>query len=203
MIKINLAKNSGQGGKQEGATVTRNMFDMSRMGGGGGGGFGGIVKLLLIVVLPGALYLYGQNEINKKNAKIGELNKKIGTLTTDIERLAPVADILKDYTAERDKNQEIWEKAQKFGKSRNRGISLLDTMQNIIPQKVWITTLASEKENTRLNAIAFSGEEANNFLKAIEAQGHFKDVVLKSTIDEVTPRAILKRMEVNFRMEAP
>ncbi|QLY24756.1 PilN domain-containing protein [Bdellovibrio sp. KM01] len=199
MIKINLASNqvgtNAALGAQFGDVILED-------GGGSDEARKEALKRLVILLIP-ALGLYGYQEQH-----VPELQARLGSLQTTLSELenynskqaASVAEIKKFKEDEAIIEARI-SALDKISRDRSREIRVIDLMQQVIPEKAWLTKITLNPDRMNVQGLGLSDFEVSQFLEALTKSVFLMDVNLVSSTEVTLDGMILKKFEISAVLE--
>jgi len=90
---------------------------------------------------------------------------------------------------------------KQLSKIRMRELKAFDKIQNIIPDKVWISNLNYKLDKLKIQGQSLADIDVNNFVKSMEKEPHFSDVILRKSTDKKTKLGLVKSFEITCNME--
>jgi len=201
VIRINLMRNRGvdTGHTTEYSEATSFGF------GGGEGGSGdqatAIIKILLLLLVTGALLLYENQNISALNAKFAIIIQKQVKMNTEIQKKQKEADKLQGLQKEIKELRAKVDILRTLSKTRLREIKALDFLQNIIPERVWLTSLIYANEKLTLRGFAVQEENLTDFTSVMESKPYFSDVLLLQAKESKLGSIVSQEFEITSRLE--
>ncbi|MNL16532.1 Fimbrial assembly protein (PilN) [compost metagenome] len=92
---------------------------------------------------------------------------------------------------------------EKISKDRQREIRVLDLVQQLIPEKAWLTRLQINPDKVVIQGLALSDFEVSTFLESLTKSVFLMDVNLVSSSESITDGVSLKRFEISCVLERP
>ena len=90
---------------------------------------------------------------------------------------------------------------------RLQEIKFLDTLQSIIPEEVWLSNFSCNDKKFTMQGNSFSDDRVNEFEKALDRDGRFKNVVLERSLREATTfsgrKGVLNKFVINGYLVEP
>jgi type IV pilus assembly protein PilN len=163
----------------------------------------GLIRLIIIVLAPLALWLYQENTLP---ALISERNSKSQTLMELQEynaKMARSVQEIKKFKEDEAKIQARIDYLDKLSKNRLREIKILDLIQQVIPEKVWLTTVESRSGRLSLSGMAMSDFDISIFMESLAKSVFFVDVNLMSSVETTFDGLDLKKFEILCVTEKP
>ncbi len=149
MIKINLRPD-----------IVKTEGDISEVGDASAGSDiqrKGLVNILVILIIPAALFVYESQVKPEKENKIRTLNAQIAELTSfNNKQSAIVAEISKIEADEKDVEKKI-NAIAKITQGRLSEIKVLDLLQSILPEKMWLQNIEIETVDGKGTQIQIDG----------------------------------------------
>ena len=192
MIKVNLLNNQSQSG--EGVTE----FDIRNDFNDGNGSNRDLLVKVLVLFLPLALLLVFESQsISELRGQLQGLNSQKSTLQAQVAQQGAVA------TKAEAMQLQIKDLERKIGIVRNlskvrlRELKAFDTLQNIIPEKVWLTGINYEDNLMRIKGSALSDEDLTSFVETMEERADFSDVILLRSVEKKNSTGTIKEFLIN------
>ena len=140
-----------------------------------------IVKLFLIVVFTSGLKLYEDSNIAKLQKQRNVINAKISELEVVLKKLQAFSE---ETLESQKKIQNIEKKIQivhQLSKVRLREIKALDSIQSIVPEKVWLSNISYNGSEVTMSGGAIDGSDLASFIEFLEENVLFKNIILKQS----------------------
>lgn len=190
MIRINLAPPEGL-----------------RKAKGGGGGFSlpslpefnfgilfGIVYIVGAVVLGGWYWQVSANETDTAN-RLKKTTEELNTLKAQVGQAGKI----KDQVAELRKRIDA---IQELTKGQERPVLLFDSMADMVPRDLWLTSLEERGNTLRISGIAYSTTAVADFMANLRSSGRFKDVDIVQSRQDITKTPRMVDFQVTCRFES-
>lgn len=200
MIKINLVNASNQGA---GGIV----FE-----GGGPGSVDieiidttiqkqGALRLAMIFAGPLALWGYQQMTIPGLEKQRDQVSSEIAELKDFNTRAERSVLEIKKFKEDEQRIQARISHLDKISKNRTRDIKILELIQQVIPEKAWLTNLEMKSGSLVISGLAMSDFEVSSFMEAMAKSIYFLDVNLLSSAEIVFDGLNLKNFEIKCTIE--
>ncbi|WP_413575626.1 PilN domain-containing protein [Bdellovibrio sp. HCB290] len=199
MIKINLASSQvgtnaamgAQFGDGEGGEIL--VSDETRKE---------AIKRLLVALIPViGLYVYQEQHIPQLQAQLGSLQTTLRELEDyNSKQAASVAEIKKFKEDEAVIEARI-SALDKISRDRYREIRVMDLLQQVIPEKAWLTQINLNPEKMNVQGLGLSDFEVSQFLEALTKSVFLMDVNLVSSTEVTVDGMILKKFEISAVLE--
>ena len=201
MIKINLLKNRGEQTKRSSGTQINYETSIDSVGQEGGGGSGGatkdtVVKIVVLLIWLAGLMAYESYNIGELDSKIAEKNSEKNKLAADIQMKKPIADKARDLQAQLEDLEARIKSIKDLSRIRLREIKAIDFVQNIIPERVWLSSLAINSDKVDFSGGAMSDENLNRFMEALESKSNFKNVILLKAVEQKSKEGTIKVFDI-------
>lgn len=160
-------------------------------------------RILLIMLGPLALFLYENQNIP---GKINELQSKTQVLAELQAYNAKQADSVAEIKKFKEDEALIESRIsalEKIAKDRQREIRVMDLLQNVIPEKAWLSRLEINPDRVNIQGMAMSDFEVSSFLEALTKSVFLMDVNLVSSNEVIEDGVVLKRFEISCLLERP
>ncbi len=159
-------------------------------------------KIGILFVFPLLLYFF---EIYN----LGELKSQLNKETNDAAVVQSALTQKKEVSKEAVRLQEELKVVQSkidairtLSKSRLRELRAFDTLQTIIPEKVWFSDLNYRDEKMEITGLAIDDEDLTLFLKAMQERPYFSRVILKKAQDKKVDSGVLKEFFIECNLES-
>lgn len=162
------------------------------------------IKRLVIMLIPAlALYAYQEQNVPQKHHELNAKTQMLNELTAyNAKQSASVAEIKKFKEDEALIEARI-AALDKISKDRHREIRVLDLMQQVIPEKAWITQIKITPEKVTVQGLAVSDFEVSAFLEALTKSVFLMDVNLVNSSESLVDGVSLKKFEISCLLERP
>lgn len=160
-------------------------------------------RIILLLVGPLLFYIY---EMQNLPAKQEQLNAKTQMLTElqnyNSRQAASVAEIKKFKEDEALIETRI-AALEKISADRQREIRVMELLQNVIPEKAWVTQVRLEPERITIHGLALNDFEVSSFLEALTRSVFLLDVNLLNSSEVIQDGVTLKKFEITCLLERP
>ncbi|MEK2687592.1 PilN domain-containing protein [Bdellovibrio sp. GT3] len=199
MIKINLAS----------PAVGTNAALGSQFGDGDGGEIlitdetrKEAIKRLVVALIPViGLYVYQEQHIPQLQAQLSTMQTTLRELEEyNAKQAASVAEIKKFKEDEAIIEARI-SALDKISRDRYREIRVMDLLQQVIPEKAWLTQVNLNPEKMNVQGLGLSDFEVSQFLEALTKSVFLMDVNLVSSTEVTVDGMILKKFEISAVLE--
>jgi type IV pilus assembly protein PilN len=202
MIKVNLLKSRGGNTTTARSTGTdinyETSFDINATGNqSAGGGSGFITKILFMGIFVGGALAYESYNIGQLQSQLGNLTTQQSTLNAEIEQKKPIAEKARTMQKEILDLEAKIQGIKGLSKIRLREIKAIDFIQNVIPEKVWLTRLNFENDKLTLEGAALADDQLNKFTDALEGKSYFRNVILLKAIERKSTDGTMKIFEIS------
>ncbi|MDG0816721.1 PilN domain-containing protein [Bdellovibrio svalbardensis] len=162
------------------------------------------LKRLVIMLIPAlALYAYQEQNVPQKQSELNAKTQMLNELTAyNAKQSASVAEIKKFKEDEALIEARI-AALDKISKDRHREIRVLDLLQQVIPEKAWITQIKITPEKVTVQGLALSDFEVSGFLEALTKSVFLMDVNLVNSSESLVDGVSLKKFEISCLLEKP
>lgn len=162
------------------------------------------LKRLVIMLIPAlALYAYQEQNVPQKQSELNAKTQMMNELTAyNAKQSASVAEIKKFKEDEALIEARI-AALDKISKDRYREIRVLDLLQQVIPEKAWITQIKITPEKVTVQGLALSDFEVSSFLEALTKSVFLMDVNLVNSSESLVDGVSLKKFEISCLLEKP
>lgn len=118
--------------------------------------------------------------LEKLAVKINEV-KKFEQLNKDLEQRAAVIEMLK-------KNQAV-------------PVMILDEVGSIMPEGIWLSSLAYKDNGVSLEGFAFTNIDIVSYIDNLKKSGSFSDVYLNESTEAEVEKVKVYKFKLNFRVK--
>ncbi len=162
------------------------------------------LKRLVIMLIPAlGLYAYQEQNVPQRQSELNAKTQMLNELTSyNAKQSASVAEIKKFKEDEALIEARI-AALDKISKDRHREIRVLDLMQQVIPEKAWITQIKITPEKVTVQGLALSDFEVSSFLEALTKSVFLMDVNLVNSSETLVDGVSLKKFEISCLLEKP
>jgi type IV pilus assembly protein PilN len=162
------------------------------------------LKRLVVILLPAiALYAYQEQNVPGKQSQLATMQRNLQELTEyNAKQAASVAEIKKFKEDEAIIEARI-AALDKISKDRSREIRVLDLMQQVIPEKAWLTRVQLNPDKVIVQGMAISDFEVSQFLEALTKSVFLMDVNLVNSTEVIVDGNSLKKFEISCVLERP
>lgn len=144
----------------------------------------GMVNLLVMMILPAAMYVYGMQKRPERVAEITGLTNQISELTSfNDKQAAIVAEIQKISEDEKSVEERILA-INKITVGRLVEIKVLDLLQTIMREKMWLRSIEVKDNNLLVEGLAQTDMDVSIFLEDLTKNVLLRDVRLVETKQE-------------------
>ena len=164
-----------------------------------------IIRLAVILLPIIGLHYYSTDTVNKKKKILRSLNNEKVSLDRRIGKLSSEIESFKRYEEEKKRLEQQIQAIGVLSKSRLQGVVSIDTIQALLPERTWITNLTLTNDDggglITLGGYAYNDQEISDLIQGLEETVFFTSVALGGSTEERTDRGVLKRFQINFRVQ--
>ncbi len=157
-------------------------------------------RILLIFILPLCLIIYEALSIPDLQAEMLSEEKKYKELTEFNNKNSQIAESIKRMQNRENLITLKIAEVQKKISEKNIRVEMLDVLQQLIPDRIWLTKLTESKSNVTLSGMAVSESELNGFLEAMSKSIIFKEVNILNSNQITYEGNSLKKFELSFKL---
>lgn len=198
MIKVNLAKSyvpaSGADPVVGGGDVIYSQAEIQKQG---------VMRLALLLIFPVALYVYEQFSLPELASRRNAASAKLEELRQYNTQMEKSVEEIKRFKEDEAKIQARIASLERLDKIRFREIKVLELIQQVIPEKVWMTKVDFNNGRMLLSGMAMTDYEISGFMEALAKSVFFLDVNLVSSSEIILDGLTIKRFEISCVMERP
>ncbi len=137
-----------------------------------------LTNLFLMCIFSVAIYYYQGYASKKVKFDKKKLTQQVAVLKTDLQKKElKVKDVAK-YKLEGDEFKRKIMAIKELSKMRLVELKALDYMQNIIPEKLWFSSVKYSDRTFVIKGNAIEDNSFNTFLKELESSSFFGDIVI-------------------------
>lgn len=195
MIKVNLLRNRGGTGVNPGKTTTEINYEMAYDETNleeSNSARDVIVKLVLMFMGTGALMAYESYNIGELRDRLRKLSSERAVLAQEIEEKKPIATKAREMQKHIQELEARIKAIKDLSKVRLREIKVIDFLQNVIPERTWLTSLDFSEGTLTIEGGALSDDQLNKFIDAMESKTYFKNVILSKAIEQRSEQGTVK-----------
>jgi Tfp pilus assembly protein PilN len=205
VIRINLLREGIRGSSSDRTVAQATSYSIPS---GGGALLGGVtnvaelfVKIALFFVPMIGTMVYENIVLGQKRDEVIRLEAENAALIQETAGLDPQIKAAKKLEEEKNRLQSQVDTIKKLSKERLNNVRALSALQDVIPQKVWLTSLKFEKEKVELKGLSQDRTEVTEFTNALDNSIYFQDVDLKYIQQEMGKDGSLQRFEASAKLE--
>lgn len=160
-------------------------------------------RLVLLAIGPLALIIYENQNLPTKEAELRAKQAQLLELQNyNAKQAASVAEIKKFKEDEALIETRI-AALEKISVDRLREIRVMELIQNVIPEKAWLTRLEVSPQKVNIQGLALSDFEVSALLEALTKSVFLMDVTLLNSSELNQEGVTLKRFEISCLLERP
>ncbi len=201
MITVNLLKNIGASAHGSLAKKKFSLFGSMKSASGPLDQKELSIKIGLIVSFMVILVGYEFLHIMQREDELSVLTKQKAEYDVEIGKLGSLVAEVEQFIKERESLIKKFEIIGKLAEKRTSYVQAVDTLQTLLPEKVWFTEVTFEGKNVKLKGDSTEDNAILDFVKGIEDNVYFSDVVLTSAVEVKTNTGVIKRFEIIFVLE--
>ncbi len=160
-------------------------------------------RILIIMLGPLALFLYENQNIPGKMNELQSKSQVLAELQAYNAKQADSVAEIKKFKEDEALIESRISALEKIAKDRQREIRVLDLLQNVIPEKAWLSRLEINPDRVNIQGMAMSDFEVSTFLEALTKSVFLMDVNLVSSNEVTEDGVVLKRFEISCLLERP
>lgn len=163
----------------------------------------GILRLVVLLLVPVAMYVYESMTIPELKAAVESKTNEFNEMQEFNSRAEASVLEIKKFKEDEAKIQARIKYLEVISRGRQNEIRVLDLIQQVIPEKVWLVKLEFREGRLLLSGLAMSDFEISGFMESLAKSVFFSDVKLESSAEQVVDGLNLKRFEVLCQLGAP
>lgn len=205
MIKVNLLRNRAEGSNQgTNATQVDNVTSIDSPAESMSGAEIQQVALKFVVILLSTAGLWGYETYNIDNLK--ETNQTLTAqnvaMQNEIKEKQPIAVKAKELQKKITDLEGRIKIIKDLSKTRLREIKAMDYIQNVIPEKVWLTVLDIHDEKVKIEGSTMSDDQLNKFIEMLDGKSYFQNVILLRAVEQKSKEGTIKTFEISSALKA-
>ncbi len=161
----------------------------------------GGLRLALLFVGPLALYFYENQTIPALSSEKMRISKTLEDLKAFNAKSEQIVKDIKRFKEDEAKIQARISSVDKITRDRMREIRVIELVQQIIPEKAWITKLEIDKAKVKVVGYGLSDFEVSTFLEGMTKSALLTDVNLISSLEETLAGQQVKQFEISANAE--
>jgi Tfp pilus assembly protein PilN len=212
MIRVNLLQNRGSSARTQATGMTSGSTGTEfAYGSGVGTNATGvmsqvnkavIINLIVLLLFPAALIYYERYNIAELKVQATALANQVSEAQATMQgKQAEIA----QSAALKEKAQELATKIgllKSLARTRLREIKTLDFIQTNLPEKVWLREVSFKSGDLMLRGYAVTDDDLTAFIRALEKNRSFANVILLQAREEKTREGTAKNFEISGKVEA-
>ncbi len=198
MIKVNLLKQQGSGAGGNTRTGTFANIRAPKLEGASQGLLirGAAIALPLILV-----YAFGYYNDTAMRNEIASLQQTLTKFDTDIGSLKPALDSIEKLNAEKNKISKQIAGLKVLSKKRYVLAKIMDSIQNLIPEKAWLVKLSYKDNTIVVEGRAPDDTTVSSFMQNLEESSLFANVTWIDSKEVNEPQGVVKLFNIQFNLE--
>ncbi len=204
MIKVNLLRNRAEGTQATNSTQIDGLTALEAPAETMDGSEVREVALKLVVILICTAGLWGYETYNVDSLKETkrQLDQQISAMQTEIQEKQPIATKAKELQKKISNLEGRIKVIKDLSKTRLREIKVVDYIQSVIPEKLWLTTLDIRDEKVKLEGSTMSDDQLNKFIELLDGKSYFQNVILLKAVEMKTKEGTTKSFEISSSLRA-
>ncbi|OFZ19045.1 MAG: hypothetical protein A2Z20_09870 [Bdellovibrionales bacterium RBG_16_40_8] len=201
MIKVNLLKNRGSGGSTVKTAATEInyevSFDEATLEDTGGLGRDAIVKIVLIFLTTVMLMVYDGYNVSSLQEKLNQLGAEKTKWAQELEKKKPIVGKAREMQKKILELEARIKGIKDLSMTRLREIRVVDYIQNIIPEKVWLKSLDFNETELKIEGGTIADDQLSKFIETLEGKSYFKNVILLKAVEEKLDKGTVKAFTIS------
>ena len=160
-----------------------------------------LTNLFLMCIFSVAIYYYQEYASKKVKFDKKKLTQQIAVLRTDLQKKDIKIKEVSKYKAEGDEFKRKIMAIKELSRMRLVELKALDYMQNIIPEKLWFSSVDYSERVFIIKGSAIENNAFNEFLKELESSSFFEDIVITTAkeIKDDSGSKVVFEIQTNLR----
>lgn len=160
-----------------------------------------LMRLLIILILPMALWGYQQAKVPELLDKQAAEQRRLEELQSYNGQMEKSVQEIKKFKDDEAKIQARIDTLDRLAKNRYREIKVLDLIQQVIPEKVWLTKLDANDGKIVVAGYAMTDFDISSFMESLAKSVHFVDVNLLNSTESQLDGLTIKAFEIGCSLE--
>ncbi len=161
----------------------------------------GLKRLLIVLLFPMALYAYEMQNLPSIRGEYGRKTRELSELQQFNAKAAGSVAEIKKFKEDEEKLQTRIAALEKLSRDRQKEIKLLDLIQQVTPDKAWLTRVEMSGVKLMITGLAYSDYDVSNLMEGLAKSAFLVDVNLVSSSEQLVDGANLKRFEISCMSE--
>ncbi len=163
----------------------------------------GALRLFGLLILPVVLYVYQEQSLPVKMRRVADLNQKLADLQAYNLKAEPAQAELKKFKDDEAKIQQRIGTIETLSQDRLLRVQILDIIQQIIPEKVWLERIDSKEGRFTLIGTGVSDYDISGFLESLERSVYIQNLRPGSVTETLYEGVPVRKFEVSFNYGVP
>lgn len=160
-----------------------------------------LIRILVIILGPVGFYFYESTTISQLVAQEQQLIPQVQELRNFNADAANIKAEVEQFKADETKIQARIEALGKLSAERLNEIKILDFLQQVVPEKVWLSKLEFKSGEILIAGYASTNDEISKFQEVLTKSAFLKNVTLSSSKELLIETVTLKQFEISTLME--
>lgn len=162
-----------------------------------------LIKRFGLILLPIVLLMLVEHfRIPELQAELAQKNSYLQELKNFNSKKQTSVDEIKKFKEDEQRIQQKIDMLESISKDRLREVKLLDLFQQIIPERLWLTTLDVKNFKVIINGFATTDADISAFVDALAKSVYVSDVILTSSSEEIIDDVALKYFDITCTLGA-
>lgn len=137
-----------------------------------------------------------------KQRDLDSLQRQASEIEMKITQLGPAVSEVEKFVKEKEQLNKKFEVIAHLAANRLAYVRALDTLQTLLPEKAWFTSLDFDGNRLTIKGDASEDSIILEFVRKLEENIHFGDVALTSAVEVKAATGVLKRFELVCVLES-
>lgn len=160
-----------------------------------------LLRIIVIFIFPMALWGYQQAKVPELVERRNAESHKLEDLKTYNTQMEKSVQEIKKFKEDESKIQTRINYLERLTKNRFREIKVVDLIQQVIPEKVWLTKVDVNDGRVVIGGYAMTDFEISSFMESLAKSVHFVDVNLLNSSETQFDGLTIKLFEISCSME--
>jgi len=192
MIKVNLLTNAIDQGGADFNFKTDVMPDVKKE-------FYSRIFILIVPIV--AVFAFRQFNAFQARSEVSKLEKKSQELQVKLKELEPAVKEVEKFKEEKKKLDSQLDIIKQLSKERLKNVKSLDALQNLIPQKAWLTAVKVKENKVEMDGLAIDDIVISEFMQALENSIFYANVGLVNSEEYKKDLGTIKKFTIKCNLE--
>ncbi len=159
-----------------------------------------LVKLILIFTFSVGVYFYEQFHIDGMNEQLNQNVAALNAVQAELAQKKAANQAISHFEKDAKVLEQKLEVLKGLSSERLRMVKMLDYIQNLIPERVWLSNLVYDKGEFSLAGLSVTDDDLSEFIRGLEETPFFTDVILTQAKESSSTKGTYKIFEMKARL---